>query len=165
MLAELDLLADPFDRDAGPVHVTGSALVLGRRGTVLHVHRRLGRWMQPGGHVEPGEAPWDAALREAAEETGLVLGQPEGGPHLVQVDVHPAAEGHLHLDMRYLVLADDSEPSPPPGESQEVRWWDLDEAIAAVDEGLAEGLRRLRLFGQVRGGTTLNRAVSNEPST
>ncbi|MBO0894722.1 MAG: hypothetical protein J2O39_10120, partial [Acidimicrobiales bacterium] len=49
MLEELERLAFPLDRDADPVHVTGSAVVVGRRGTVLHLHKRLGRWMQPGG--------------------------------------------------------------------------------------------------------------------
>ena len=68
----LDSLPRPFDEEADPVHVTGSAVVVGRRGTVLHLHKRLHRWMQPGGHIDPAEAPWDAALRESEEETGLV---------------------------------------------------------------------------------------------
>ena len=144
-LLELDRLPEPFDRQAGPVHVTGSGFVLGRRGTVLHVHRRLGKWMQPGGHVDAGEAPWGSALRETAEETGLEVRHPEGGPVLVQLDVHPAADDHLHLDLRYLlVCGTDADPSPPAGESQQVRWWSLEDAIGvASDEGLAEGLRRL----------------------
>ena len=50
----------PCDPTADPVHVTASAVVAGTRGTVLHLHRRLGRWMQPGGHVDPGESPPDA---------------------------------------------------------------------------------------------------------
>ena len=56
-LAELDRLDDPFDELADPVHVTASAIVVGRRGTVLHLHKRLARWMQPGGHIDPGESP------------------------------------------------------------------------------------------------------------
>ena len=63
-------LPRPFDQEADPVHVTGSAVVVGRRGTVLHLHKRLHRWMQPGGHIDPGEAPWEAARRESEEETG-----------------------------------------------------------------------------------------------
>jgi 8-oxo-dGTP pyrophosphatase MutT (NUDIX family) len=142
ILAGLDRLPDPFSRDAGPVHVTGSAIVLGPRGTVLHLHKRLGIWMQPGGHLEPGEAPYDAALREAREETGLPVRHVEGGPRLVHLDVHPAGE-HLHLDVRYLLSCDDVEPSPPPEESQQVRWFSLDEAISLADEGLVDGLTRV----------------------
>jgi 8-oxo-dGTP pyrophosphatase MutT (NUDIX family) len=70
-LVELQRLAHPFDEHADPVHVTGSAIVLGPRGVLLLRHRRLGIWLQPGGHLDAGETPWDAALRESAEETGL----------------------------------------------------------------------------------------------
>ena len=69
LLTLLDRLPRPFDRLAGPAHVTGSAIVTSTRGTILQRHKRLGTWLQPGGHLEPGEAPWEAALREASEET------------------------------------------------------------------------------------------------
>jgi len=141
-LAELDRLADPFDRDADPVHVTGSAIVAGPRGTVLHLHKRAGTWLQPGGHVEPGEAPWDAALRETTEETGLPVRHPEAGPELIHLDAHPAGR-HVHLDLRYLLLSDDVDPAPPPGESQHVRWFSLADAIDVADDALIDGLVRL----------------------
>ncbi len=136
ILDALDRLAAPFDEHADPVHVTGSAIVAGRRGVVLLVHRRLGFWMQPGGHVDPGEAPWEAARRETLEETGLAAVHPADGPCLVHVDVHRAARGHTHLDLRYLLLAPDRDPTPAPGESQDVRWFDWDEAFAVGDESL-----------------------------
>jgi len=144
ILAALDTLERPFDKDADPVHVTGSAVVIGPRGTILHVHRRLGRWMQPGGHVDAGEEPCDAALRESEEETGLALSHPGEGPRLIHVDVHPAADGHTHLDLRYLLLASDADPSPPPGESPEVRWCTWEEAEALCDVALAAALRVAR---------------------
>jgi 8-oxo-dGTP pyrophosphatase MutT (NUDIX family) len=143
-LAELDRLADPFDRHADLVHVTGSAIVSGPRGTVLHLHKRLQLWLQPGGHLDTGEAPWDAALREAGEETGLPVRFPVSGPELFHLDVHVAAEDHVHLDLRYLVVCDDAEPAPTAGESQLVRWFSLDDALATADEGLVDGLRRLQ---------------------
>ena len=140
ILEALEILERPFDRYADPVHLTGSAVVAGSRGTVLHVHRRLGRWMQPGGHLGTGESPPAAALRESEEETGLELSHPAGGPRLIHVDVHPAADGHTHLDLRYLLLAPDEDPSPLPGESTEVRWCTWDEADDLCDAALAGAL-------------------------
>jgi 8-oxo-dGTP pyrophosphatase MutT (NUDIX family) len=142
-LAELHRLADPFSRDADPVHVTGSAIVTGPRGTVLHWHKRIGGWMQPGGHIDAGEAPWDAAVRETLEETGLPAGHPTGGRRLLHLDAHPAGP-HFHLDLRYLLCSPDIEPAPPPGESQQVRWFSLAEAMDVADDALIDGLRRLR---------------------
>ena len=143
-LAELDRLDRPTDETADPVHVTASAIVVGRRGTVLHLHRRLGRWLQPGGHIEPGEEPPAAALREAEEETGLELAHPAAGPRFIHLDVHEAANGHTHLDLRYLVVGPDTDPHPPPGESPEARWYDWEEAEQAADESLVGGLRVAR---------------------
>ena len=139
-----DRLAAPFSETADPVHVTGSAIVVGDRGVVLHRHKRLGIWIQPGGHIDDGEAPWDGALREAAEETGLPVSFPDGTPELVHVDVHPGPRGHTHLDLRYLVLAADADPAPPPGESQDVRWFDWSTAIETADPALSGALAQLR---------------------
>lgn len=136
LLARLD---DPFDERRGPVHVTGSAIVVGPAGVLLHVHKRLGIWVQPGGHLDPGETPWDAARREASEETGLEVHHALGEPVLVHVDVHPGGRGHTHLDLRYLFVAE-GEPAPPPGESQEVRWLAWPEAIRLADAGLSGAL-------------------------
>jgi 8-oxo-dGTP pyrophosphatase MutT (NUDIX family) len=144
-LAELDRLADPFSRDADPVHVTGSAIVTGLRGTVLHWHKRIGGWMQPGGHIDAGEAPWAAALRETQEETGLAVRHPGDGPRLLHLDAHPAGP-HFHLDLRYLLLSGDDDPAPPPGESQQVRWFTLAEAMDVADDALVDGLRRLQEY-------------------
>ena len=141
LLEAVERLPGPFARLAGPVHVTGSAIVVGPRGVVLHRHKRMGIWLQPGGHLEPGETPWHAARREAAEETGLVLRHPGAGPRLVHVDVHPAPFRHVHLDLRYVLLARDGDPRPAAGESQDVRWFTWPEALALADDGLAGALR------------------------
>lgn len=153
-LREVARLERPFDRDADPVHITGSALVVGRRGIVLHRHRRLGTWLQPGGHVDPGETPWDAAQRETGEETGLavrlVRADDSRPPALAHVDVHAGSRGHTHLDLRYLVTGDDSDPTPPAEESQDVAWFDWDEALAIADPGLAGVLAVLAEYGRER---------------
>lgn len=143
-LVALGRLPRPFDEAADPTHVTGSALLVGPRGVLLHLHKRLGIWLQPGGHVEAGETPWDAAMREAAEETGLGLAWPgsERVPPLAHLDVHDGGRGHTHLDLRYLLaVAGDDEPRPPAGESQDVRWFPWPDAVEAADAGLAGWLR------------------------
>ncbi len=142
-LAELDRLHHPYDEHADPTHVTGSAVVVGRRGVILLLHKRIGIWLQPGGHIEAGESPAQAALRETVEEVGIAVTHPATGPELVHVDVHPAG-GHTHLDVRYLLHAPDADPAPGPAESQQVRWFSWDEAVTVADESLAGCLRHLR---------------------
>ena len=141
-------LTDPFDRHADPVHVTGSGLIVGRRGIVLLRHRRLGIWVQPGGHLDAGETPWAAARRESAEETGLTVEladvRADGVPPLAHVDVHPGGRGHTHLDLRYLLhAAGDSDPRPPAGESQEVGWFAWPAAIERADPAMVGVLAAL----------------------
>lgn len=139
VLATVPQLGRPFDKEADPTHITGSALIVGRRGIVLLRHRLLGIWVQPGGHVDPGETPWEAAGREATEETGLavhLLGDP---PELAHVDVHPGGRGHTHLDLRYLCTAGDDDPAPPPDESQDIGWFGWDEA-RRIAEPAMEGI-------------------------
>ena len=139
-LADLDHLVDPYDEHADSTHVTASAIVVGRRGTVLHLHKRLARWMQPGGHIDPGETPPEAARREAIEELGLAVAHPEGGPRLINIDVHEAALGHTHLDLRYFVVGPAEDPHPPEGESPDARWYDWEEATSMADDALAPAL-------------------------
>ncbi len=160
-LEAFDGLADPFDQRLDPVHVTGSGIVVGHRGVVLLKHKRLGIWLQPGGHIDPGETPWDAALRESAEETGLDVSfdsfdeseaassadpdaasdiESRGVPELIHVDVHPGGRGHTHLDLRYLIDGGDADPAPPEGESQDIAWFGWTQAIAIADPGLRGAL-------------------------
>ena len=139
-LSALGQLAAPCDEYAGPTHVTASGIVVGRRGTVLHRHKKLGIWMQPGGHIDPGEGPDEAALREATEELGLAVAHPAAGPLLIHLDVHEAAHAHTHLDLRYLLLGADADPVPPPDESQDARWCSWDEALQMADPALIDAL-------------------------
>ena len=147
-LAEFDRLDDALDQALDPIHVTGSAIVVGPRGALLLRHKRLGFWLQPGGHIDPGESPWEAALREAHEETGLQVSfadlDADGVPSLVHVDVHDGGRGHTHLDLRYVIDGGDVDPTPPAGESQEIEWLDWPAAVdRAGDERLAGLLAHL----------------------
>ena len=115
------LLADtpaPFARDQfSPGHLTCSACVLDASASqvlLLH-HARLGRWLQPGGHAEPGDdTPLAGALRELFEESGLEAATPlcdASGNALVDLDVHEipargADPAHLHYDLRYAFVVD-----------------------------------------------------------
>jgi 8-oxo-dGTP pyrophosphatase MutT (NUDIX family) len=142
-LAYLDWLPAPLDEHADPTHVTGSAIVVDADGRILlHRHKRLGRWLQPGGHLDAGEHPAEAALRETTEETGLTAVHPSGGPRLVHVDVHEGPRSHLHLDLRYLLAADGGATlAPADGESPDVGWFDQDEACRRGDDSVTAAIR------------------------
>lgn len=143
-LSVVPTLDDPFNEESGPLHVTASAIVVNSitapTHVVLHLHKRLKMWLQPGGHIDIGESPADAALREAREETGLAVSHPDDGARFMHIDVHPGPRGHTHFDVRYLVWSPHVAPSPPAGESQQVEWFDLQTARAMADEGLAGAL-------------------------
>jgi ADP-ribose pyrophosphatase YjhB (NUDIX family) len=143
LLLEVDRLDSPFDEEADLVHLTASGFVVGTRGTVLHRHRKLGIWVQPGGHVDPGERPAEAARRETFEETGLDVVHPPEGPMLLNVDCHAGPRGHTHLDLRFVLLGAADHPAPPPGESQEVRWCTYAEALELGEPSLRRALGRL----------------------
>jgi 8-oxo-dGTP pyrophosphatase MutT (NUDIX family) len=147
-LAALDRLDRPFDEHADPTHVTASAIVCSDAGVLLHRHKRLGLWLQPGGHLDPGETPPEAAVREVIEETGLDATHTTHPPRIVHVDVHPGGRGHTHLDVRYLLRAPPVPPRPPTEESQDVAWFTLADAIAIADPGLRGFLLSLRGYGQ-----------------
>jgi len=136
-------LEDPLSREQQTAHFTASALVVDaqRRRTFLVRHGKLGRWFQPGGHVEHDDGSMlKAALREAHEETGFAL-RPVSEDAL-DVDVHefPARDGHeahLHLDVRFLLVADGA---PRSEAAEEGAWFDRAAALEIADEA---GLHRL----------------------
>lgn len=146
---------DPFDRQIAEGHLTGSAVVVSAEGdrVLLVHHRKLGRWLQPGGHADPGESTGEeVALREAREETGIAgLRLHDDAPRPLDVDVHdiPARgnePAHEHLDLRYLVVAP-GEPvvDPDLAEMHAIRWvaWD-DAASLGPDPGLRRALAKAR---------------------
>jgi 8-oxo-dGTP pyrophosphatase MutT (NUDIX family) len=129
----LDLLArcpDPFARGRfEPGHFTASAFVASSdlAATLMIRHPRLGRWLQPGGHVEPGDDDLlETARREVAEETGLddLVPEPDGP---FDLDIHriPAGEhepAHLHFDVRFRFRVATDRPARIAG-AHETRWF------------------------------------------
>jgi 8-oxo-dGTP pyrophosphatase MutT (NUDIX family) len=111
MLRLAEELEDPLSRNEASAHFTASALVVDDECTrvCLVAHAKLGRLLQPGGHVEPTDLSLEAAaLREAREETGLELVLHPTAPRPFDLDVHeiPARADeprHWHLDVRYLL--------------------------------------------------------------
>jgi len=139
----------PFDRAILEGHLTGSAITVsadGSRVLLLH-HRKLDRWLQPGGHGDPGETTGEeVALREALEESGIRgLALHPTAPRPLDVDVHDIPErgsepAHEHLDLRYLVVAPEGAAvTPDLAELHEIRWVAWEEVDAL---GPAQGLRR-----------------------
>ena len=105
-------LAEPLSRDEPSAHFTASAFVVDETGAraCLVAHAKLGRLLQPGGHVEPDDLSLEAAaLREAREETALELELHPVAPRPFDLDIHeiparPGEPAHLHLDVRYLLI-------------------------------------------------------------
>ena len=101
---------DILARSSVPGHITASVLILQGESLLTIWHPHLQAWIQPGGHVDPGETVLQAALREAREETGLVceIVQDDGLPY--DIDCLPVPENprkgepeHWHIDFRYLL--------------------------------------------------------------
>jgi 8-oxo-dGTP pyrophosphatase MutT (NUDIX family) len=112
MLRLLDELEDPTSRAQARAHFTASAFVVDEtcERVCLVAHAKLGRLLQPGGHVEPTDLSLEAAaVREAREETSLELALHPTAPRPFDLDIHeiperPGEPAHFHLDVRYLVV-------------------------------------------------------------
>jgi 8-oxo-dGTP pyrophosphatase MutT (NUDIX family) len=130
---------DAWARDT-PLHLTASALVVhpASRRVLLRWHQRQGKWLQVGGHGDPGETdPLAIALREAREETGLADLAPWPDDriwHVVTCDVAPGKgePAHEHADLRYLMATGNPDAVKPETPDAALRWLSFEEARELV---------------------------------
>lgn len=142
--------ADCFERTCRSGHITASAWILSpdRRRVLLAHHRRLGKWLQVGGHADGQIDPIDVALREATEESGLThlyVARIDGRLLPLDVDVHeiparydPSGEvvedAHYHYDVRFLLLSARDAVPRTSDESHAVRWFTPAELLDVTQE-------------------------------
>lgn len=131
--------ADCFERSCLPGHVTASTWIVSsdRRRFLLTHHRKLGRWLQLGGHADGDPDVHAVALREAREESGLheldwIGGSGDGSAPLpLDVDVHgiparPGEPAHQHHDVRFLLAARPGQTLVVSDESHDLAWFEWD---------------------------------------
>lgn len=146
------------NRTTLPGHITGAALVLSpdRQKILLIYHKIFDRWLQPGGHWDPGEpSPWQAARREAEEETAVTIARQLRGASSdlrvpIMISSHPIPArpdknepAHYHHDFRYLFLAAEESLVPQLNEVRAAAWFDLDAPECA---SIARDIVRLRHY-------------------
>ncbi|MCP4037645.1 MAG: NUDIX hydrolase [bacterium] len=122
--------ANCFDRSCVPGHITASSWIVSHDGArvLLTHHRKLGHWLQLGGHADGDPDACEVALREAREESGMEQFRVLGGGAPFDVDVHdiPARPGeprHEHHDIRFLLVAGPDQPLVISAESNDLRWF------------------------------------------
>jgi 8-oxo-dGTP pyrophosphatase MutT (NUDIX family) len=152
-LTHLESHPDAMSRNCHPDHLTASVLIVNREHSrvLLTLHRRIGRWLQTGGHCEPGDTTLAlAALREGREESGIHALAIDPVPVLLSLHEVPGC-GSIrpshHLDVQFVAIASD-ERHTISDESQDLAWFGLDEPPADTDQSvrqlIAAATRRLR---------------------
>jgi 8-oxo-dGTP pyrophosphatase MutT (NUDIX family) len=144
--------ADCFERACVPGHVTGSAWVVShdRSRFLLTHHRKLGRWLQLGGHSDGDPDTAAVALREAEEESGiagLTLATIDSDVRPLDLDAHeiPARAdepAHVHYDVRFLVAAPPAATIAISEESLDLRWFPAVRPLTVEHDESVARLRR-----------------------
>lgn len=128
---------DAMSRECRVGHLTASALVMDEHRTrvLLTLHPKVGRWLQLGGHVEPGDGSLrEAARRETIEEGGIADVTISAAP--LRLDRHPVPCGGAmseHLDVQYLALVPADAQAVMSDESDDLQWFAVDDLPDPLD--------------------------------
>ncbi len=121
-----------FERSLTLGHITGSAWITDHHGksALLVHHKKLNRWLQPGGHADGEENIIEVATKEASEETGL-QSLTLNSKQIFDIDIHtiPAHKdvlAHEHYDIRFHFVADPTEKYTVSHESNNLAWISMD---------------------------------------
>jgi len=162
--AFINATPDCCERDSPLGHLTGSALVVtpALDQVLLTLHRKLGKWLQLGGHADGSPLLHEVAMREANEESGLKAlhflpyektllahqAAASGGmtePMPFDFDAHaiparPGEPAHVHYDVRFLIVANRLDPLIISEESRDLRWFTV--AAARQTSGQEPSMER-----------------------
>lgn len=118
---------DCFFRSNLKGHITASAFVIDRvAGKILLIHhKKLDKWLQPGGHCDGDEDTLSVAIKEVFEETGVQI--PRQDQQVIDLDIHTIPERkdvpeHEHFDVRYLFESDSTRPLTRNHETLALKW-------------------------------------------
>ncbi len=125
--------------------MTASAWVVNkdRSKILLAYHNIYDSWAWLGGHADGEKDLLKVALKEVAEESGVKNIKPVSedilSVEILTVDGHEKkgvyVPSHLHLNVTYLIEADDTEqPHICVGENSNVAWFDKDKAVEMSNE-------------------------------
>lgn len=145
LLSLLESGQELFSRANPIAHMTASAWVVNaaRTRALMAYHNIYGSWSWLGGHADGETDLLAVALREVREESGVLHVAPVTDAifslEILTVDGHIKrgryVSSHLHLNMTYLLEADEADVlTVCAGENSGVRWFLLDEAVAASTE-------------------------------
>lgn len=133
MCTFLDTNPNCFERSCLPGHFTASVWIVNpdfNKVLMVH-HKKIGLWLQPGGHCDGDSRVQEVAKKELIEETGLV--DFSFINTIFDVDVHEISAykndpSHLHYDVRFLAIANSQQATILSDESNSIEWFTLDEA-------------------------------------
>lgn len=140
-VAHTEAYADALNRECRPDHLTASAIIFSadHQRVLLTLHRVIKRWLQTGGHCDPGDGTLaDAALREGREESGIPDLVIDPVPVLLsrhEVPCGPIRPAH-HLDVQYVAVAPANAQHVISEESDDLAWFDIEALPAQTDDSV-----------------------------